>query len=213
MTCLGRMDLSQLTLDEVAQLRTLLFRTPAPSAPASSTSVPVAPPPGAPVTNTSVQPFLPSQPPHPLDVPSQQGFTTSVSQTQVGPMAGPSLPITQPYQSMRVNSQPAPFQPFLGVQSLGLNLATGHANQARRASAAATLPRQPALTARRTQAQSNRRVRGVAVHPPALPNGISRQPSIGDCLVLGAAERTFRITAKVHFPIVSVFFSLQLLQY
>jgi len=213
---MGRMDLSQLTLDEVAQLRALLFQTPAPSAPAPS-SVPSAPALSAPaphtlVTNTSVQPFLPSQSPHPLDVPSQQGFTTSVSQTQVGPMAAPSLPITQPYQSMQVNSQPAPFQPFLGVQSLGLNLATGHANQARRASAAATLPRQPALTTCHTQAQSNCCVRGVAVHPPTLPNGISQQPSIGDCLILGAAEWTFRITAKVHFPTVSVFF-LQLLQY
>lgn len=114
---------------------------------------------------------------------------------------------------MRVNSQPAPLQPFLGVQSLGLNLATGHANQARQASAAATLPRQPALTARRTQAQSSRRVRGAAVHPPTLPNGIPQQPKIGDCLVLGTAERTFRITVKVHFPVVSVFFFLQLLQY
>ncbi|EDR07312.1 uncharacterized protein LACBIDRAFT_328195 [Laccaria bicolor S238N-H82] len=98
------MDLSQLTLDEVAQLRALLFRTPASSAPAPS-SVPSAPAPSAPashalVTNTSVQPFLPSQLPHPLDVPSQQEFATSVSQTQVGPMAVPSLPITQPYQSM-----------------------------------------------------------------------------------------------------------------
>jgi hypothetical protein len=87
-------------------------------------------------------------------------------------------------------------QPFLGMHSLGLNLATGHVNQARLASASATIPRQPSLTRRG-------RRRGPAVHPPSLPN---TRPDIRQCYVEGAPDSTLRITVKVYPPHVSIRF-------
>lgn len=99
------------------------------------------------------------------------------------------MPISQPYPSAHPTTSTG-FQPFLGMQNLGIHLATGNANQARLSSAASTLPRPPALT--------RRRARGPSRHPPTLPR--PEKQDVAHCYVDNALVPTVRITVKVYPP-------------
>jgi len=152
------------------------------------------------VAPTSTTPLMMSQTSHPPAAP-----VPPISQTPLQNTATQPLPITQLYQSSRQQPPPqgltttAPamatrFQPYPGIGTLGLNLATGHANQARMASASATIPRQAQLPRR------SRRTRGPAQSAPVLPQ--SRKPVLNDCL---ATPTTIRLRFFVYPPRVSHF--------
>ncbi|KAJ3518878.1 hypothetical protein NMY22_g13464 [Coprinellus aureogranulatus] len=136
-------------------------------------------------------------------LPPTQPASSSLANNAPAPTPTPAPPITSLYQSHRLASQghPAPqpsqpanggfqFQPFVGANTLGLPLATTNVNQARMASASATIPRGPALQAR----QSRRR--GPATAPPGLPHlGLTaevRRVFVGD------GSDLVRVTVKVH---------------
>ncbi|TDL14092.1 hypothetical protein BD410DRAFT_846356 [Rickenella mellea] len=114
--------------------------------------------------------------------------------TPVIPGPSGSHPITNRYTSIRARHQPGPslLQPFVGMGGLGLQLNTGHANQARLASSSTTIPRQAALSVRG-------RRRGPATLPPSLPRNPSPR-TIQECLVDGATQPTVKVTVKVYPP-------------
>jgi hypothetical protein len=166
------------SLDELARLRALLQVVP------TSTT---------PQMNPTSHPATVVPAPIPL-------FSQTPSQT----MATQPLPITQLYQSSRQQSLPqgpitapssAMFQPYPGIGTLSLNLATGHANQACMASASASIPRQAQLPR-----QTSRRTRGPAQSAPVLPQ--SHKPVLSDCL---ATPTTIRLKFFVYPHRVSPF--------
>jgi hypothetical protein len=112
-----------------------------------------------------------------------------------------SLPIQNVYQSARTlpalpSNPPSTSQPFLGFSALAApSLPTQNANQARLASAAATIPRQQQV------ARRGSRRRGPARPPPTL----SHQPiraKIENCL-LETDPDTIRVQVRVYPPTVS----------
>lgn len=146
-------------------------------------------------TNTpQTQPQPTANPPHditPVVPPTRPN-------TPVIPGPSGSHPITNRYTSIRARHQPGPssLQPFVGMGGLGLQLQTGHVNQARLASSSTTIPRQPALAVRG-------RRRGPATLPPSLPRNPSPR-TIHECLVDGATLPTVKVTVKVYPPSIPV---------
>ena len=132
--------------------------------------------------------------------PLGPGPTPSHSQ-QMPPQAVPS--ITQLYQNTRAQQHGHPaaaaslapsFHPFFGT---GLNISTLHVNQARLASASATIPRNPPL---------NRRRRGPSAAAPTLPR-VSSRMSIEKCMQEGAEVPSIRMTIRIFPPLVGFSFS------
>ncbi|KAJ8502586.1 hypothetical protein ONZ45_g11619 [Pleurotus djamor] len=114
--------------------------------------------------------------------------------TQALPTAGP---VVRPYESVRLTrSTPALF-PGLPNRGPTMALSTRNVNQARLASASATLPRPAGLV----QRSSRRASRGPAVPPPSLPSAPSPQSLLTRCLVDGAALPTVRVTVQVYPPV------------
>jgi hypothetical protein len=221
------MDFSHLTPEQVAQLRALLL----PASPAlitsTSTNVTSAP--------STFPPSLPPPTQAPAAVPHRQSQAQAVrfldpasTHWQTAAETIPP-PITQLYQRPQTPapSQPsAPihpsgpsqgppsghptrntssFQPFLGISNLGVGFAAGHANQARLASAATTLPRQPTLS-RRTSRST--RTRGPAIQPPSIPVELAPGSALHlrSCFVSGTPDPVVRLTVKVYPPAVSFLF-------
>lgn len=212
------MDLSRLTPEQVAQLRALLLSEPPLAAPAQAPSSSSTAATAAPFT------FSPSLPPPtqaPAPVPHRQTVRfvdpPGSLPTQTAAIAPP---ITQLYQSHQhsANGHPSSghpnttssFQPFLGISSLGASFAAGHANQARLASAATTLPRQPTLT-RRTSRST--RTRGPAIHPPSIPAELTPGSALHlrSCFVPGTPDPVVRLTVKVYPPAVCFIFPYSLI--
>jgi hypothetical protein len=193
------MDLSHLTPEQVIQLRALLL--PESPAPASSTGATAA-----------SSPFSSPQPP-PIQAPTAPAQRQSVRFLDPGTQTAAAIPcpITQLYQSHQRSAAGhpssghpgthSPFQPFLGISSLGVGLAAGHANQARLASAATTLPRQPTLS-RRTSRSA--RTRGPAIQPPSIPAELTPGSALHlrSCFVPGTPGPVVRLTIKVYPPAV-----------
>jgi hypothetical protein len=161
--------------DEIARLRALLLRSDLPSQ-----TIPVS------------------------SVSSQSPAAPSSSQSQIAPPASGiqshPAPITQLYQpsGRRLQSLGNP-QPAAGPSSnlmppfLGFNLPTANANQARMASASATLPR-PASLPRRGR-------RGPAQNPPSLPSTMARKASAELCFGFDISGNSIlRILIKVMPP-------------
>ena len=212
------MDLSHLTPEQVAQLRALLL--PEPPAPASSRTAATAAP-------SPFPPSLPSPSQIPAAVPHRQtvrfrdpspssGSLPTRSQTAAAATIPP--PITQLYQSHQHSSSASghpslghpntsSFQPFLGISNLGAGFAAGHANQARLASAATTLPRQPTLN-RRTSRST--RTRGPAIQPPSIPVELAPGSALHlrSCFMSGTPEPVVRLTVKVYPPAVCFLLSI-----
>ena len=210
------MDLSHLTPEQVAQLRALLLPEPPVPASSSSSTVDIQAAPSS--SFSSLLPPPPSQASASAPVPHQH----SVRFMEPLPVAG-SLPtqtaaatmpppITQLYQSNQHSGHPSSghpntsssFQPFLGISSLGAGFAAGHANQARLASAATTLPRQPTLS-RRTSRST--RTRGPAIQPPSIPVELAPGSALHlrSCFVSGTSDPVVRLTVKVYPPAVSFY--------
>ncbi|KAF6762168.1 hypothetical protein DFP72DRAFT_1061446 [Ephemerocybe angulata] len=202
------MDLSHLSAEQREQLRAMLF-------PAAPTAPPAQQPP---LQHSAPNPAVvlpPTQPTHaigPAGGPTATiapGFVLQPSGTQLHvegaapppstqPQSGTTAPITTPYMSLRpAATSTGGFQPFLGMANLGLGLNTSNANQARMVSAAARLPRPPRLLSR-SGPSTNRRGRGPAVQPPALPPHRTLQSSIDTCHYLNGNVHTVRITMKIY---------------
>lgn len=183
-------------------LRRLLALLQTPSAGDTGSQAAAAGPP--PVSNTPAAVTPSSQPPPPPPPASQQ-FQQGLGNP---PPVNISIPVTQPYQSVRQNlgtsttstggqqaSSSASFQPILGLQGLAPPFSTTHANNARMASAAATIPSRTPLV--------RRRARGPARHAPSLPH--QEPPSIRQCYVEGTiTPPSIRITVKIYPPVVSI---------
>jgi hypothetical protein len=100
-----------------------------------------------------------------------------------------SQPLPQGHPAPPPAGQPPAFHPFIGTR---LNLpSTAIANQARLASASASIPRQVSLSHRG-------RRRTAAQLPPILPRTTSKV-TIDQCLISDAAVPTIRIVVRV-FP-------------
>ena len=164
-------------------------------------------------TVASASPTGQISPPTTVSSPLVSLFSQPPSQSSSRSLTTQPPPIVHLYQSSRQQSLPqdqssmafasssvptARFQPYSGIGTLGLNLPTGHANQARMASASSSIPRPTPLPRR-----SSRRTRGPAHNPPVLAQ--ARKASIDDCLVAGATLPTIRIKVLVYPPIVGIF--------
>jgi hypothetical protein len=114
------------------------------------------------------------------------GAIQSVYQSARLPSGLPSLPPTAPI----------PTQPYLGFSALAPPMNTQHANRARLASAAATIPRQPQVARRGSRSMSNP---GRAA-APTLRSTRSGRGRITDCFA--ADSSTIRIEARVYPPTV-----------
>jgi hypothetical protein len=234
------MDLSHLTPEQVAQLRAILIpESPAPQATSSSTDA-AAPSPFSsslpPPTQVHFSSSLPtptqahfsSSLPPPTQAPTAVAQRQSVRFPDPGSRAQTAAatippPITQLYQSRQHSasghpssghpSTPSSFQPFLGISSLGVGFAAGHANQARLASAATTLPRQPTLS-RRTSRSASTRTRGPAIQPPAIPVELAPGSALHlrSCFVSGTPEPVVRLTVKIYPPAVCFLLYICLMQ-
>lgn len=138
--------------------------------------------------------------------------TLIASQNPPGPSQF-SLPIQNVYQSARTlpalaSNPPSTSQPFLGFSALAPpsgSLATQSANQARLASAAATIPRQQQV------ARRGSRRRGPARPPPTLAHHPIRA-KIENCL-LETDPETIRVQVRVYPPTVGYLSALHLLRY
>jgi hypothetical protein len=159
----------------------------------------------------SSQTYSHPQPLGPLPSHSQQQSSQAYSHPQslvplpshlqqIPPQAVPS--ITQLYQNTRAQQHGHPaaaapsapsFHPFFGT---GLNISTSHVNQARLASASATIPRNPPL---------NRRRRGPSATAPTLPR-VSSRMTIEKCMQEGAEVPSIRMTIRVFPPLVGLSF-------
>ena len=220
------MDFSHLTPEQVAQLRALLLpESQAPALTTSTSTGATAAPDPFPFSSSLPPPTQPvsTHAPAPLAVPHRQSQAASVCFLDPGPTqtaaAAIPLPITQLYrrpQTPAPSQHSAPpsghptrntssFQPFLGINNLGVGFAAGHANQARLASAATTLPRQPTLS-RRTSRST--RTRGPAIQPPSIPAEIAPGSALHlrSCFVSGTSDPVVRLTVKVYPPAVSFLF-------
>jgi hypothetical protein len=234
------MDLSHLTPEQVAQLRAILIpESPAPQATSSSTDA-AAPSPFSSSLPPPTQVHFSSSLPTPTQahfsssLPPPTQAPTAVAQRQTVRFPDPGSraqtaaatippPITQLYQSRQHSasghpssghpSTPSSFQPFLGISSLGVGFAAGHANQARLASAATTLPRQPTLS-RRTSRSASTRTRGPAIQPPAIPVELAPGSALHlrSCFVSGTPEPVVRLTVKIYPPAVCFLLYICLMQ-
>jgi hypothetical protein len=185
--------------------------TPAPAPFPFSSSLP---PPSQPFTHASAPSAVPHQ-------QSQAVRFLDSGPAQTGAAAILPPPITQLYQRPQT---PAPsqhsappsghparntssFQPFLGINNLGVGFAAGHANQARLASAATTLPRQPTLS-RRTSRSTRARGPAIMIQPPSIPVEIAPGSALHlrSCFVPGTPDPVVRLTVKVYPPAVSFLF-------
>ena len=137
--------------------------------------------------------------PQPLSIPQ----ALSISQIPQAPPIAPLPPITQLYQSscQQLHGHPATstpasnrFQPYANIGSLGLP--TGHANQARMASASSTIPHSVSLPR-----WGSRQTCGPAQMPPILLQ--TRKPRLDNCMVQGATLPTICIKFLVYSPLVS----------
>ena len=230
------MDLSHLTPEQVTQLRALLLpEAPAPAssstqADVSATQSPFSslllpPPTQAPAPLSPFSPSLPPTQAHaalslppPTQVP-QQSVRFLDPGSQLAQIAAATIPrpITQLYQSRQHSasghpssghlSTPSSFQPFLGISSLGVGFAAGHANQARLASAATTLPRQPTLSHRTSHST---RTHGPAIQPPSLPVELAPGSALHlqSCFVSGTPEPVVWLTVKVYPPAVCFYYHI-----
>jgi len=145
------------------------------------------------------QPAAPAYPPTPSNQPAPPAYAAHPAPSGYPP---PSL------------AHPAPggFQPFLGAAGLGLNLATGHANQARLASSLSHSS-QNSLPIRGSRAGTSARARGSggrgtgrrgnASRPPSL-NAEEPAPSRESCLVQNSPIPTILITVVVLPPLVRI---------
>jgi hypothetical protein len=225
------MDFSHLTPEQVAQLRALLLPESSPTLTTTSTSTDVTaapspfstslpPPAQAPVVAV---PHRQSQAVRFLDPGSAQTAASANTATIPPPISQlyqrPQTPALSQHSAPGYPSHPPPgpghptgptqntssFQPFLGINNLGVGFAAGHANQARLASAAATLPRQPALN-RRTSRST--RTRGPAIQPPSIPVELAPGSALHlrSCFVSGTPDPVVRLTVKVYPPAVSFLF-------
>ncbi|KAF6744449.1 hypothetical protein DFP72DRAFT_1078515 [Ephemerocybe angulata] len=168
---------------QLAQLQAFLSAVMPASANPASQQPPVVPAiPPAPPAPPHQPPIVPAIPPVPT-VPPQ-------------PAINPAPPIASLYQSVRAPQghpsltpqQSGGFQPFVGASSLSLPLTTSNVNQARMASANATVPRAPTLPVRG-------RRRGPASAPPGLPLvGVAGE--VRRCYVEGTGN--VRLTIKVY---------------
>lgn len=118
-------------------------------------------------------------------------------------------PISTLYQSARLPPLPQnsaiPSQPFLGFSSLGLPSSTQQANQGRRASALATLPRQQQVARRGSRSMAGGSSgSGRRSAAPALVRR-SVRGRIQDCLVEGSEPGDIRIQAIILPPTVCYF--------
>ena len=129
--------------------------------------------------------------------PPPTGPITPYRSTQLAPMAGsgpstfshghPAIPATA--------HPPSRSQPFLGLESLRNLHASAHTNQARRASAACTLPSAPVLPA----VHGRGRGRSRSSRPPAAIS----VPSVAQCMVPSSVEREINIRVEMYVPLVS----------
>lgn len=128
---------------------------------------------------------------------------SSIASHNPPPLSQFSLPIQNVYQSARTlpalpSNPPSTSQPFLGFSAVAApsgSLSTQNANQARLASAAATIPRQQQVPRRGS------RRRGPARPPPALAHQPIRA-KIENCL-LETDPDTIRVQVRVYPPTVS----------
>ena len=147
-----------------------------------------------------------------VQAPSRETGSPIASQNPPRPSQF-SLPIQNVYQSARtlpalLSNPPSTSQPFLGFSALAApsgSLPTQNANQARLASAAATIPQQQQV------ARRGSRRRGPARPPPTLAHQPVRA-KIENCLVETDPE-TIRVRVRVYPPAVSYLSALCLLRY
>ncbi|KAK7037103.1 hypothetical protein R3P38DRAFT_3311654 [Favolaschia claudopus] len=129
-------------------------------------------------------------PPTPTTLPPASTHP-SVAQSQPPAASAPatSVPVIQPYQSLRTapSSLPVQLPPLPQPASSSSASLTSVVNQARLSHAASSLPRQPALP--------RRRPRGNATAPPSLP----RVPDIASCMTTSGNLSTIR-TMNVIYP-------------
>lgn len=189
------MDPSQLSDADLAQLHMLLGRMQRqPTQPQSAASPPAS-------TDIRQATSAPPLAPMPAPVPTISPLTIAGT-NPVGPI-GPYQSVRLPSLAQAPQGHPSPAiqpssQPFLGRGSLTVNMSE-LVNQQRRASAAASQPRQPRLPSRG-------RRRGPAVPPPSLPR--NSVPCIEDCVSTtihnGVEIPTLRIKFKIYPPQVSI---------
>lgn len=111
----------------------------------------------------------------------------------------PAAPMGHPSPTAALTAASSSMQPFLGRDTLAVNMA-GQVNQERRASAAARLPRRQTVPTRGV-----RRRRGPATPAPSLARGLN----IDDCLINipdenGGHALSIRVKVKVYPPQVSI---------
>ena len=157
------------------------------------------------LTPTSNATSAPPPAPIPPSAPSIAPLTTARTNPlgAITPYHGVRLPSQAPGHAPQTMLQSVS-QPFLGRDNLAINM-SGQVNQQRRASAAASQPRQPRLPSRRRH--------GPAIAPPSLPR--NSQPCIDDCLSTTISDsveiRTLRIKFKIYPPQVSMHHRVALL--
>ncbi|KAK6996213.1 hypothetical protein R3P38DRAFT_3329590 [Favolaschia claudopus] len=129
-------------------------------------------------------PLLPPASTHPSVSQSQPTVPAPAASAPI-----PSVPVIQPYHSLRTapSSLPVQLPPLPQLASSSSASLTSVVNQARLSHAASSLPRQPALP--------RRRPRGTATAPPSLP----RAPDIASCLTTSGNSTTIR-TLNVIYP-------------
>jgi hypothetical protein len=176
---------SNLSPEDIARFQAFLHQLATPS-PQLSTIPPT--------TVTTTQPIVqvPSAGPSLSQAPSTStAIGSSVVQAGIPPITHlyhSSQPLSQGHPAPPPAGQPPAFHPFIGTR---LNLpTTGIANQARLASASASIPRQVSLPHRG-------RRRTAAQLPPILPR--PAKVAIDQCFISDAAVPTVRIVVRV-FP-------------
>lgn len=142
-------------------------------------------------------------PPPPTTTSSHSGLTVPPP---------PPPPITERYQSVRAGGTGHPSsatprttastQPFLGMGAISAPFSTSHANQARLAHAATSIPRGPPLVPRQSRRSQPSRPRGPAILPPATDGPKSLQKVVSACVVEDST--IVRVTAKILPPPVSL---------
>ncbi|KAK7012389.1 hypothetical protein R3P38DRAFT_3279919 [Favolaschia claudopus] len=130
-------------------------------------------------------PLLPPASTHPSVLQSQPTVSAPAAPAPI-----PSVPVIQPYHSLRTapSSLPVQLPPLPQLASSSSASLTSVVNQARLSHAASSLPRQPALP--------RRRPRGTATAPPSLP----RVPDIASCLTTSGNSTTIRTLNLIYPP-------------
>lgn len=145
------------------------------------------------------QPLAPAYPPTPSNQPATPAYSTHPAPSGYPPPSS-------------AHPTPGGFQPFLGAAGLGLNLATGHANQARLVSSFSHSS-QHSLPIRGSRAGTSARARGSggrgtgrrgnASRPPSL-NAEEPAPSRESCLFQNTSIPSILITVVVLPPLVRI---------